>query len=53
MINFLGMEKMLSLFSRKAINKLSKTNVRFHIYLFVEKCLNACFLMLCFLFLKE
>ena len=37
----------------KVINKLSKTIVQFHFYLFVGKYLNACFITLCSIFSKN
>ena len=37
-----GKKTMLPLFIRKVINKLSKTIVQFHFYLFVGKYLTAC-----------
>ena len=42
-----GKRSMLSLFIRKVINKLSKTIVQFHFYLFVGKYLNTCFMTPC------
>ena len=45
-----GKKPMLTLFIRKAINKLSKTIVQFHFYVFLRKYLNACFMKLCLIF---
>ena len=48
-----GKRPMLFLFIRKVINKLSKTIIQFHFYLFVGKYLNACFMIPCLiLFLR-
>ena len=55
MVDFHWNEKrpMLSLFIRKVINKLSKTILQCHFYLFVGKYLNACFMTPCLIFFSK
>ena len=45
-----GKKAMLSTVIRKVINKLSKTIVQFHFYIFVGKYLKACFMTLYLIF---
>ena len=48
-----GKKPMLPLFITNVINKLSKTIVHFHFYLFVGKYLNSCFMTLCSIFFSK